>query len=273
MRIAACVKWVDLRPEPDGVLVRTHPRTSGASLADHAALELALQAAEAAGGDVVAVTAGPAQADAVLREALAVGAAQARRVRVEAELSSADVAAALAEALRDCDQIWCGDQSLDRGSGSVPAFLAAELGLPQALGLVETAVAADGTVSGLRRLDGGRRERLRVDGGHAVLSVEGAAARVRRASLSASMASAQAEINAIDGPPYPAGVPPVFHPYRPRSRVLAGPRGDTALERVAALTATGAGTGHGEVVTLPPAEAAERILAALAEWGEHRTHA
>lgn len=268
MLIAACLKWVDLRPEPNGVLVRTHARTSGASLADHAALELALRAAEATGGEVVAVTVGPPDADAVLREALAVGATLARRMTVDAELPSADVATALAVATRDCDQIWCGDVSLDRGSGSVPAFVAAELGLPQALGLVAATVAADGTLSGLRRLDGGRRERLRVDDGRAVVSVEGSAARLRRAALAASMAAAQAPITEVDGPSGPDGIPPVFRPYRPRPRALAGPRGDTALERVVALTATGAANAHGEAVTLPPAEAAERILAALAAWGD-----
>ena len=92
--------------------------------------------------------------------------------------------------------VWCGDHSLDRGSGSVPAYLAAELGLAQALGLVEVEVAAGAALTGLRRLDRGRRERLALDG-DGVISVEGATAQLRRASLAAARSARTATIDRV----------------------------------------------------------------------------
>ena len=105
---------------------------------------------------------GPPAADAVLREALAAGATGAVRVDLAADAPSEAVAAALAAAPgRRAASCWCGDLSADRGSGSVPAYLAARLGAAQALGLVAVELGPPGSIAALRRLDGGRRERLR----------------------------------------------------------------------------------------------------------------
>jgi electron transfer flavoprotein beta subunit len=266
--IAACLKSVDRRPQVDPLdaHVSTDARTAGMSAADAAALEWALRAGEAWGQPVLAVTAGPAAADAVLREALAAGAARAIRVDLAGHADSDVVAGALAVELLGAGvtAVWCGDHSLDRGSGSVPAYLAAELGVAQALGLVEIEL-ADYEVTALRRLDGGRRERLRVPGS-SVLSVEGAAARLRRASLPAAMAARTAPMDVRPGPGSGLTADPILRPFRPRPRVRPAPRGEV-LERIAALTDAGAAKGHSEVVVLDPAAAAERILDALTTWG------
>jgi len=272
--IAACLKWVDRRPEWDPATsqVITDARTSGLSAPDAAALELALRCGDAWSRPVAAVTAGPPAAEDVLREAIAAGAVRAVRVDLPATSPSNVVASALAGVLADLDatSAWCGDHSLDRGSGSVPAYLAAELARPQALGLVEVSIGGSGEVSGLRRLDRGRRERLAVAGG-AVLSVEGSAARLRRAPLAAAMAARSAPIEvrvAPAGDPVPAKLAPgALRLYRPRARVWPAPDGDTALDRIADLTATGMTKGRPETVILDPAAAAERILEALAAWG------
>ena len=236
------------------------------SPADAAALEWALRTGEAWGQPVLALTAGPTAAETVLREAIAAGAARAIRVDLDGGAPSEVVAGTLTVPLRAAGvtTVWCGDHSLDRGSGSVPAFLAAELGVAQALGLVEVELGAHDVIA-LRRLDGGRRERLRVSGS-GVLSVEGAAARLRRASLPAAMAARTAPIDVRPGLGSSAGADHVLRPFRPRPRVLSAPRGE-ALERIAALTDTGATKGHSEVVVLDPAAAAGRILDALTTWG------
>lgn len=267
--IAACLKWVDRRPQVDPLdaHVSTDARTAGMSAADAAALEWALRAGAAWGQPVLAVTAGPAAADTVLREALAAGASRAFRVDLDGSAASDAVAGALAVELLAArvTTVWCGDHSLDRGSGSVPAYLAAELGVAQALGLVEVELESGGDVSAVRRLDGGRRERLWVPGS-SVLSVEGAAARLRRASLPAAMAARTAPIAVRAGPGSPPAADTVLRPFRPRPRVLPPPRGQV-LERIAALTDTGTAKGHSEVVALDPAAAAERIMEALTTWG------
>jgi electron transfer flavoprotein beta subunit len=149
--IAACMKRVDHRPEVDALTgaVHTDARSSGPSDADQAALEWALRLGADRGEEVVAVTVGPAGAEAVLREALAAGAHRAVRVDTPTDAPSSVVAAALARALDGAPSVtFCGVWSLDRGSGSVPAFLAAEWDAAQALGLVSVAWGGAGMCGG-----------------------------------------------------------------------------------------------------------------------------
>src|SRR6266542_3284493 len=88
--VAVALKWVDLRPELDPLTGEvTHDvRTSGYSPADAAALEWALRLGESWQLPVVAVTAGPPEAEAVLREAAAQGVARVVRVAVGPGASS-----------------------------------------------------------------------------------------------------------------------------------------------------------------------------------------
>jgi electron transfer flavoprotein beta subunit len=266
VKIAVCWKWVSLDREREA-----DRRWSGVSAADEAALEVALTIADAvsaASSDVTVVCLGPAGADDVLRGALAAGATSAIRVDASTELDSHVVAVALAEHLAEHDLVLCGDYSLDRGTGSVPAFLADELSTAQALGLLEVRTAgADGPPGSLRvvrRLDGGRREILEVTP-PAVLSVEGSAANLRRASLAASLAARTAAIRTVRGPH--GRLPEAeIHPYRPRARVVPAPAGGS-LDRVRQILDIGGGDVHAELVTLDPPAAASKILDQLRDWG------
>ncbi len=271
MLIAACLKWVARRPEIDALTGVAHDdeRFAGASDADQAALEWALRLAEAWGGEVLAVTAGPAGSEPVLRDAIAVGASRAVRVDLPAGTPSEAVAAALAPVLAGATVVCCGDYSFDRGSGSVPAYLAAHLSAAQALGLVELTPGAAGTVEAVRRLDGGRRERLRV-GAPAVVSVEGSTARLRRAPLAAALRARAAPVDVLPGPPipdHPHGARRVS-PYRPRARALPGPTGEHALDLIVQLTEALHDRTPPAALVLDPPEAAERILETLRAWGE-----
>lgn len=267
MTITSCLKFVDTRPEldPAGTIHDTDDRFSGVSAADRAALEWALRCADAWDDEVHVVTAGPAAADRVLRDAVATGAARATRIDLDPAAPSDVVAAEIAAVIEGSSLVWCGDLSLDRGSGSVPAFLAARLGAAQALGLVHVELRERGALTALRRLDGGRRERVRATA-PAVLSVEGAVATLRRASLSAALAARTAVIDVAGSLPLAPAHRPT-RPYRPRARVLPGPSGDRALDRIRSLTAAGTTTAHGEIVTLEPPAAADRIIDALRAWG------
>jgi electron transfer flavoprotein beta subunit len=163
--------------------------------------------------------------------------------------------------------VLCGDYSLDRGTGSVPAFLAGELSSAQALGLLEVRPVVDtapNAFSVVRRLDGGRREILEVTP-PAVLSVEGSAASLRRASLAASLAARSAPVRTVRGPH--GRLPEAeIHPYRPRARVLPAPAGGS-LDRVRQILDVGGSDTHAELVTLDPPAAAVRILDQLHDWG------
>ena len=273
-------------------------RWSGVSAADEAALEVALRIAErfdavadATPSEVTVICLGPPSADDVLREAIAAGATSAVRVDASTELDSQVVAVALGERLGDRDLVVCGDYSLDRGTGSVPAFLAGELSMAQALGLLEVDLAGDdagawfpqtrargtgawfpqtrarGTTGALRvvrRLDGGRREILDVTP-PAVLSVEGSAASLRRASLAASLAARTAPVTTARGPH--GHLPEMeIHPFRPRARVLPAPTGES-LDRVRQILDVGGSDTHAELVTLDAPAAASKILDQLHSWG------
>ena len=187
-------------------------RWADVSDADRAALEVGLRLAEATGDAVTAVTVGGPGAERSLRECLAVGAAHAVRVDAPADLASSDVAVAIAAVAADARWVICGDASADRGSGSVPAFVAGELGAAQALGLVEVEPVGSG-VRAVRRLDGGRRELLDLTA-PAVLSVEGSVARLRRAALGAEVAARTTPVEVRRGPSGPV-VEPTVDPALP----------------------------------------------------------
>lgn len=275
--VGACVKWVDLNPEIDPLHGSVEHRRHGAgfSESDQAAVETALRLAEEWGAQVVVACFGPEAADGALRELLACGASRAVRIEPadehDAEVTSAEVARLLAGVWSDAsdrpDVVVCGDASVDRGSGAVPAFLAHELGAAQALGLIEVTV--DGTrLHALRRLDGARRERLRIEA-PAVLSVEGAVADLRRAPLSATLAtrSAPIEVHRVQGAHGASGDQPRLHPWRPRPRVLPPPEGDRALDRIVALTGALVDRTPPRTLELDPPDAARAILDQLREWG------
>jgi len=257
MHVAVCWKWLDDE--------RHAPR--GVSAADEAALEIGLRIAGDDG--VVSVwCAGPAAAESVLRDAIACGARTAVRLDSTGGAPSRAVAVALATGI-DADagitMVVCGDASADRGSATVPAFVAAELGWPQALGLISVTSQADGTISALRRLDQGRRERLAIVPS-AVLSVEGTAARLRRAGLGDVRAARAATIVTMPGPSEP-DQPLSTRPFRPRARVVPAPDADDVLARVRQLADRDEPSHAVNAETLAPPAAAARIVERLRAWG------
>lgn len=274
--VVVCVKWTPAQPNavpsPSGT-TSVDERFTGISLADQAALELALRTGEVTGADVVVITAGPPAADKILREALACGAARALRVDMSSEATSGQAAGAVAHviaSLPDVGLIWCGDYSSDRGSGSFPAFLAACLGLEQSLGLIRVDFPSTGAfpLEVIRRLDGGRRERSIIRA-NAVLSVEGSLARLRRASLSSSLSAQARPVDVVDTlvDVNSNSESAVLRPYRPRARSMPAPEGATPLDRIRSVTETSSPKGSSDPIVLEPRQAAEVILQRLQEWG------
>lgn len=274
--IGVAIKAVSLRADRAGP-AGARQGALGWSAADAAALEWGLRLAAASGAEVVAAVAGPPGVEAVLRDAMAVGAARAVRIDVGEQAPSGVVAAGLGALARSAPrpaQWWlCGVRSVDRGGAMVPALLAAELEWVAAAGLSAVERRFDGAVLAERRLERGRRERLCVHG-PAVLSVEAGAAVLRRAALPDVLAASRRPVTVL-APPDPAEVPTAgritvveHRPFRPRPSVLAAPRGDTARERVAALTGVFDTAARApRLVQADPATAAQAILDALRTWG------
>lgn len=274
--VVACVKWVDLRPEVDSLTGHVHhdERHFGWSPADESAVGLALSLGEAWAMPVTVVCAGPAGADVALRDLLARRVTRVIRIAVDHETSSAAVAAELAATVMgglDGTLLICGDHSLDRGSGSVPAFLAHRLGCAQALGLSEVTVgSAPFTLRALRRLGGGRKERLEITA-PAVISVEAGIGVLPRAALAAAMESRSAPVEVqparhaggrIDGRVQHTDHRPVPAP----ARVLAAPAATAAFDRVLELTGALVERTPPQRLELEPAAAALAILDAVRSW-------
>jgi electron transfer flavoprotein alpha/beta subunit len=140
LNIIVCVKQVpqanDVRIDPEtGVLIRegvpsiTNPEDSNA-------LEEALLLREEHGGNIVAITMGPPQAEEALRDALAMGADEAILL-CDRAFAGADTLATsytLGSAIRKLgyfDLILCGTKTLDGNTGQVGPQLAEFLDLPQ----------------------------------------------------------------------------------------------------------------------------------------------
>ena len=279
---ALSCSWRETEVDPLTGAVRANRRDRGPNGSELAALEHALRLSEKWDARVVAATVAPAEADEMLREALAVGAAHALRVEpagwtagprpaglVGGEQESA---AAFAVALRQHvgvpDLVLCGDLAADRATGSFPAFLAASLNAEQALGCVRLEPVDDCTLRVHRRLDGGRREVLIVRP-PAVVSLEAAGVRLRRAGLPASLARGGTAITVASTPTAATRRIRVLgaHPYRPWPRELPGPSG-TALHRTLELTgALVQRTPPTVVGPLPPDRAASELLAYLHRCG------
>jgi electron transfer flavoprotein beta subunit len=275
--------WRETEVDPLTGAVSADRRDRGPGQSELAALEHSLRLAQRWDARVVAATVGPAEADAMLRDALAAGAADALRVEPASWTAGPrpaglvgggqESAAALAAALRQRygvpDLVLCGDRSADRGTGSFPAFLAAALSAAQVLGIVRMEPEDGGVLRVHRRLDGGRREVLLVRR-PAVVSVEAAGVRLRRAGLPATLASGHAAIPVARAPTATAahrirvlGA----HPYRPRPRELAGPSG-SALRRTLELTgALVERTPPTVLGPLSPSQAADELLGYLRRHG------
>ncbi|MDA3644411.1 mycofactocin-associated electron transfer flavoprotein beta subunit [Saccharopolyspora indica] len=271
MQIVAALSWSWQRIEVDpltGALATDH---RGANAAELAALEHALRLADELDARVVAVTVGPPEADEVLRTALAAGAHEA--IRVERDTApdahwlasnGAETARAITTALSTTpDLVLCGDRSSDGATGTTPAFIAARLGAAQALGVVKLETEGR-TILAHRRLDGGRREVLRLPT-PAVVSVEGGT-RLRRASLPAVLAAQRAPIHSVPFETRP-GPRASARPRRPRPRELPPPTASTAHRRI--LELTGALVERTPPTIIGPLSAPEAVDALLEYLHRH----
>lgn len=139
MKIVVCIKQV-----PDTTEVKLDPITgtlirdgvpSIINPDDKGGLELALQLKDAYGAEVTVITMGPLQAEAVLREAFAMGADKAILL-TDRKFAGADTLAtsnALAGALRtlEYDLIITGRQAIDGDTAQVGPQIAEHLDIPQ----------------------------------------------------------------------------------------------------------------------------------------------
>jgi len=152
---------------------------------DAYALEEALRQKEKHGGEVVVITAGPARASQVLREALAKGADRAIHLEDPAFVSqdAFNIARAFAAAIKEeeFDLIFTGLQSDDYGYAQTGVILAELLGWPHATIIMQ-----------IEKQDGGIKVKRELEAGYfqfiemplpAVLSIQSGINKLRYATL------------------------------------------------------------------------------------------
>ena len=140
MRIAVLTKQVpestDVQVDPETGTLRREGVAAVMNPFDTYALEEAVRIKEKLGGEVVAVSMGPPQAEAMLREAVSLGADRAVLVSDRAFAGSDTWATSktLAAALKKIgfDLILCGKQAIDGDTAQVGPGVATLLDIPQA---------------------------------------------------------------------------------------------------------------------------------------------
>src|SRR5437764_12278833 len=146
MKILVCMKQVPQKDAPlklneGGTWVREEVSYE-TNEPDAYALEEALRQKEKHAGEVVVITAGPARAQQVVREALAKGADRAIHLEDQGfvALDATNIARAFAAAIKDekFDLIFTGLQSDDYGYAQTGVILAQLLGWPHATIIMQT---------------------------------------------------------------------------------------------------------------------------------------
>lgn len=162
MKILVCMKQVPQKDAPlklneSGTWIREDVSYE-VNEPDAYALEEALRQKEKHGGEVVVITAGPARAQQVLREALAKGADRAIHLEDAAfvNFDAVNTARAFAAAIKDeqFDLIFTGLQSDDYGYAQTGVILAELLGWPHAT-IIMQIEKKDGAVRVKRELEAG----------------------------------------------------------------------------------------------------------------------
>jgi electron transfer flavoprotein beta subunit len=164
VKIVVCIKQVPrkddlLRLDASKAWVEETSLSFEANESDTYALEEALRLKEAHGGEVVAVTLGPADASKTIKEALAKGADRALHLLDPAfeRLDAAATARALAAAIRPeaPELVFTGLQSDDMGFGQTGVLLAESLGLPHASIVIALESADGASIRAKRELEAG----------------------------------------------------------------------------------------------------------------------
>ena len=256
MKIVVAYKWA---PNPqdasvglDGV-VDWSRATSGISEYDPVAIELARRLADATGGEVIGLTAGPKSVDASMARKAALSRGFDRAVIVADDAlegaGTTELAAVLAAAVRhigDVDAVITGDSSVDVGAKMVPTVLAGQLGWPAVAEV--TAVSGEAGLLRVERALTGGTQVLEITG-PAVLAASTDAAVPRVPGMKDILRAGKKPVETLEVPgldvPASGATVTVTATSRPDLRARKGQLIDTAdpaaaaAELVAALRADG----------------------------------
>lgn len=205
MKIIVCLKQVPkndsiLRINEKGNWIQDRDLTYEINESDAYGLEAALQLKEKHGGEVIALSLGPARVQSVIKEALARGAD--RGIHIDdpafAGLDAFGVASVIAAAAKteDFDLLLTGLQSDDTGFAQTGVIAAELLGLPHATIVMDVEL-KDGSLRVKRELESGFFQWVALPL-PAVLTIQSGINTLRYATLKGIMASKKKEIKKLD---------------------------------------------------------------------------
>lgn len=242
LKILVCIKQVpdvdQMRMDPEtGLLVRDGvPAILNPQ--DANALSAAVSVKERCGGEITLITMGPPNAEAALRECLAVGGDKAVLVTDRA-FGNADTLAtsysikSAADTIGSFDMIFCGKESLDGATGQMGAQLAQRFGTAQVTSalLIREVDEQAGTVTVDRELENGVETlKVRLP---CLFTIEKANYPARIPNLKGKMAAKKAAVTTITAadipgldrsrigdPGSPTKVPRMFPPVMPPPGII-----------------------------------------------------
>ncbi len=205
MKIIVCLKQVPkndsiLRINEQGTWIQDRDLTYEINESDAYGLEAALQLKEKHGGEVIALSLGPARVQSVIKEALARGADRGIHLEDAAfdKLDAFGVAAAISAAAKaeGFDLLLTGLQSDDFGFAQTGVIAAELLGLPHAT-IVMDVESQDGRIRVKRELENGFFQWVGMPA-PAVLTIQSGINTLRYATLKGIMAAKKKEIKKLD---------------------------------------------------------------------------
>ncbi len=282
MNTVVCVKQV-----PDSTIVKFDIRTNSLDNVhyildpiDEVSVSEAINIRERNGGEVTAITLGPARAEAALRTCLKMGVDRAVHLSDEAfdMVDPHSVARILATYLSGlpCDLVLCGNRSMDQANGFVGVGIAAHMGLPLVTAVTRIDVFADTATAVVhRRLRGGDREIVETPL-PAVLTVEPVLTDLIYPRLRTILAGMRKDIARMDA--QSIGLDPkdvgtgleVLSISQPKPRLKKTATIDSSLtpaERIKLITSGGVQQKSSKIVQKPPDAAAADIIRFLIENG------
>lgn len=277
MRIIVCIKQIHhvfgrTGRDDTNNFITHHDEVSCVNPLDIAALELALSVKDTRkDAKVILLSLGPVIAESDLRRCLAMGADELWQIDNNESIDGWTKSLLLANAARElkADMVFCGEKSMDSGSGQVGPFMAFHLGVPFISRATDITVQeTDLPVRAERNCGRGKRERVEC-GLPAIFSAVLGSKIPRYPSLENKRRLSREPIRklSVGQQTSPAKVisTRVFS-ARPRPKHVVPPDSSLpAFERIAQLLRGSSVEKKGEMVKGTPEQQVERILSFLQE--------
>jgi electron transfer flavoprotein beta subunit len=277
MRIIVCLKQIHhvfgkTGRDDKNNFISHHDEVSCVNPLDIAALELALSVKDSkADTKVILLSLGPIIAEADLRRCLAMGADELWQIENNESVDGWTKSLLLANAARElkADMVFCGEKSMDSGSGQVGPFMAFHLGVPFISRATDITVRETGLpVRAERNCGRGKREIVEC-GLPALFSAVSGPKIPRYPSLENKRRLSREPIRKQSVGQQAGSVKVIstrVFPARPRPKQVVAPDSSLpAFERIEQLLRGSSVEKKGEMVKGTPEQQVERILSFLQE--------